>query len=321
MDFCNIFLNDIKVKNILDSFTDPILIIDNNFKISLANEAMLRYLSVSYDVLSCQDMEEFVFGLHKNDAQWDEISNNKQGMVREAILIAPQKRIDVMVTISPLMIDAQSEGFILLFRDMRSVKELMDSLKSAYQNMSSLVVRDALTGLYNRGHFNQRVKDFYYSATRNKDKSFSFIMFDIDHFKDINDNLGHQVGDEVIIKISSLAQEFFSQHKSEVFRYGGEEFVAISSNITAETLFLFADQYRQIIEDAEFPQQIKVTISLGAIFYSEKFKSELPSVDVLIRRADAALYKAKESGRNQVQVVETTIQEETGKENFDVDLF
>lgn len=291
-------------KGIINSFSDPLIVINKDFQIILANNALISYLGITEDDILLKDVSAVVSGLVKEDTQWDSIERTSDGMVREAALSFGAIRIDVMITISPLVIDGVCMGYILLFRDMRSVKELMASLKSAYNNMSNMIVRDPMTGLFNRGHFNERIEDFYNNVNSGQNSFFTFFMFDIDHFKDVNDNLGHQVGDEVIKAITAKAKAYFCGCKGEVFRYGGEEFVAMSNLVSQDMAFATADELRRLVEEeTPFPQGIKVTISMGVLTYSLTNKAEIPSVDVLIRRVDKALYEAKDGGRNQVRSV------------------
>ncbi|MBP7653851.1 GGDEF domain-containing protein [Candidatus Dependentiae bacterium] len=153
---------------------------------------------------------------------------------------------------------------------------------------------DGLTNALNRHAYNIIIENELKKAARNKDK-ISLIVFDIDHFKKINDTFGHKIGDYILkelVKIVSL-----SIRKSDyIFRIGGEEFCILASNISFENAIELAEKIRKKIENEKFNDNIKVTISIG-------LAQSLPedTASDLFKRADKKLYVAKNSGRNQVQ--------------------
>ena len=124
------------------------------------------------------------------------------------------------------------------------------------------------------------------------ESSFGVIMVDIDHFKNINDTFGHQVGDEVLKTFASILLN--SSRKSDIAgRWGGEEFLIIAPNATKESITTFAENLRAEIEKFQFEKIGQLSISLGASIYQEN-----ESIEELIKRADKALYTSKKRGRN-----------------------
>jgi len=124
-------------------------------------------------------------------------------------------------------------------------------------------------------------------------------MFDIDHFKQVNDTYGHLVGDRVLISISAIARTVL-RDGDVLVRYGGEEFLAVLPAASMEDLQLVAERLRRAIEDSSVTdgsQTIRVTASLGAAAFPNR---EVEQKDQLVQLADDALYRAKESGRNRV---------------------
>jgi diguanylate cyclase (GGDEF)-like protein len=151
---------------------------------------------------------------------------------------------------------------------------------------------DSLTQIYNRASFEYYLDNQIKKSTRSR-SVFSLIMFDIDHFKNINDTHGHDAGDIILKELTSLVSSHIRQ--SDIFaRWGGEEFMIISmSNLDhAETL---AEKIRQIIEDYEFSVVGKITCSFGVTQYHKDDTKES-----LVKRSDNMLYSAKENGRNSV---------------------
>jgi diguanylate cyclase (GGDEF)-like protein len=117
---------------------------------------------------------------------------------------------------------------------------------------------------------------------------------DIDHFKQVNDEYGHLYGDEVLLLFSRLMTKSF-RHYDLLFRYGGEEFVVVLNNTDLETALTILERFRITIENYNFPQIGRKTISIGVTEISDQ-----TMLSNVIDRADKALYYAKKNGRNQV---------------------
>jgi diguanylate cyclase (GGDEF)-like protein len=148
---------------------------------------------------------------------------------------------------------------------------------------------DPLTGIYNRYKFNEDIKKYLHSK---REESVFMIMFDIDHFKDINDTFGHPVGDRVLKELSNLIEKSI-RPGDKFYRVGGEEFVIISTNITDTQAFLFAEKLRKTVRDRNFANGIHITVSIGLTKLKKGEEQE-----VFYKRVDDALYKAKQTGRN-----------------------
>jgi len=155
------------------------------------------------------------------------------------------------------------------------------------------ITLDPLTQIHNR-----RALETYFNAewafAKRHHRPLSLLMLDIDHFKSINDRFGHSVGDDVICSVAKALVESF-RHEDFVARYGGEEFVVVLRETKSQDAMELAERARKTIEALTLPTNENVTISVGGASISE----ELKSVEWLIKRADAALYEAKEKGRNQ----------------------
>lgn len=153
---------------------------------------------------------------------------------------------------------------------------------------------DGLTGIYNRMQFNNYLETEIDRANR-YDGKFSIISMDIDHFKRINDQFGHQVGDKVLIDFCKLVTN--RNRSSDIFaRYGGEEFIILVQNANLENTLHYAQRLCTEIAQYDFDKVGRVTCSFGVT----EFRNNDDSSTSLLNRADIALYKAKENGRNQV---------------------
>ncbi|MAZ66818.1 MAG: hypothetical protein CMF25_06880 [Kangiellaceae bacterium] len=127
---------------------------------------------------------------------------------------------------------------------------------------------DRLTGLLNRRQLDEFMEhifcDSLHQQRRKKLPIRCIALLDIDHFKAINDNYGHLFGDEVLINIANQMRYCFRQEDG-VYRYGGEEFVVVLEYVSAEEAHVILDRFRQHIESFDFPEKIKVTISIGYV--------------------------------------------------------
>lgn len=164
---------------------------------------------------------------------------------------------------------------------------------TAKKEIEKLSITDQLTGVYNRRKFDNSLEEEVQRARRYSEE-LALIMIDMDHFKDVNDTYGHQVGDDVLIVTAKLISEHV-RNVDIVGRYGGEEFVVICPNIGLEQAEVVAEKLRAEIQKHEFDAVGTKTISLGVAEFTE---GDTP--DDLVKKADTALYKAKEEGRNRV---------------------
>jgi two-component system, cell cycle response regulator len=166
--------------------------------------------------------------------------------------------------------------------------------------VEKLLVRDYLTGLYNRQFFMERFSEELAWASR-YGEPLSVIILDIDHFKKINDTYGHSCGDEVLKQLAATLTGLLRAH-DVIARYGGEEFVTLLSNTTEEDAYAIGEKLRAGVQAAKFNcgpvgGKLPVTISVGVATADDL--DEL-NAESLINRADSALYEAKAAGRNRV---------------------
>jgi two-component system, cell cycle response regulator len=150
---------------------------------------------------------------------------------------------------------------------------------------------DNLTGLYNRNKFQELFNEVLFKSS-DKAIPMSLLIFDIDHFKKINDTFGHNTGDKVLVEVTSTIK---SQTRiSDIFcRWGGEEFLLLLVGSQAEDAFKIAEKIRIQIENRSFIQNYKVTISIGVTQYKSG-----DALETSVAKADKALYSAKSNGRN-----------------------
>ncbi len=179
------------------------------------------------------------------------------------------------------------------------LKYTRDELKKTLISLNTLATIDGLTGVFNRRHlFILAEQEF--NRVRRYGSAFSVFILDVDHFKQINDNYGHNIGDETLKSLAITTQNLL--RKVDLFgRFGGEEFVGFLPETDIEQALKVAERIRQTIANLhlEFDSKIlPITVSIGLATYV----STDPTIDEMLKRADLALYEAKRGGRNQVVV-------------------
>jgi diguanylate cyclase len=167
-----------------------------------------------------------------------------------------------------------------------------------YENkLVEMNMRDVLTGIYNRRFLEGKLEDEF-NRHKRYGGVYSIIIFDIDHFKNVNDSFGHQCGDFIIKSITARISSLI-RNVDYVARYGGEEFCCVLPETGIQAAARIAERFRDAVSQLEnnFDDNvIKVTISLGIA----EFREDIASSSQLIKKADEALYRAKNEGRNRV---------------------
>ncbi len=190
-------------------------------------------------------------------------------------------REDLRINIGMLITVTIGLGVLIYVTD--SKRELMKTISET----------DQLTGIYNRRKF-EEVFHLEYERARRYDSVFSLVMFDLDYFKNVNDQFGHQTGDETLVELCNLVKDELRVNDS-IARYGGEEFIII----LPETSLLNALEKSNLISDVVSKHEFEIIKSLTISIGVSSYKPNLSEAEIL-RKADEALYKAKNSGRNEV---------------------
>ncbi|MEI7668829.1 MAG: PleD family two-component system response regulator [Pseudomonadota bacterium] len=178
-------------------------------------------------------------------------------------------------------------------------KKYQDALRSNYQQSISMAITDGLTGLYNRHYLNAHLENMVRQAINNN-KPLALMILDMDHFKLVNDNYGHDMGDEVLKRLSEIIIRTV-RSADLAARFGGEEFVILMPETDITNAFDVAERLRKIVETTAFKlinstDSINKTVSIGVTVLNDFGDS----AQALLKRADEALYSAKNSGRNRV---------------------
>ena len=185
----------------------------------------------------------------------------------------------------------------------KQLEMLNKSLKKANESLLKLTRMDGLTGIFNRRYFDEAIKKELRRAIREK-QSISLIMTDIDHFKLYNDHYGHLKGDDCLVNVAKTLDKIVKRPADVVARYGGEEFVILLPNTDWKGAYKIAEDIRfnirKLMIDHKYSEVDSfITISLGL---SSIIPKRSLDYNILINAADKALYKAKNGGRDQIQL-------------------
>ncbi len=280
---------------VFESMQDGVLVLDQNGIIIDYNETAHTLLPKLNTFSVGKPVEEI---LDKNHHLY-EIIKNEHGCDVE--LTIDDQAAHFHIRFSPVNHNGKTVGQIITFVDVTErvfLKEKLEVLASI----------DGLTQVYNRTFFFKKVAQIY-DRLRQLEGKMSFIMFDIDHFKAINDTYGHEAGDLVIQQVIALTKD--SLRGTDIIgRYGGEEFVICLPNTACQEAVEVANRIRTMISsNAVFldGNEIQVTSSFGVSSASLSSDQDVATIKSLVNEADKALYRAKSQGRNYVQAYQKTI--------------
>ncbi|WP_434357070.1 GGDEF domain-containing protein [Parasalinivibrio latis] len=204
----------------------------------------------------------------------------------------------------PILIKQKLYGWVMCLGQNITEEEtvLISGLSKVYENFISIISaseRDSLTGLYNRKVLDSRLTELLadVSVSDGVDQKNWLLIIDIDNFKHINDDLGHIYGDDVLLLIVALLKQLFGKGET-LFRYGGDEFLALMGPCTYEQAWAKADQLRTSVENRCFGTAKDVTVSIGMTAINTEDYHPV----TVVGHADTALHHAKSQGRNRISV-------------------
>ncbi|HEX5709962.1 MAG TPA: GGDEF domain-containing protein, partial [Sulfuricurvum sp.] len=201
--------------------------------------------------------------------------------------IADHEGVNHIFSVKIITLDS-SLSYIAVFHD-------ITQFKNTEKKLTKEAETDSLTGLMNRHRLNKEL-EMALSLVQNQKKRISFIIIDIDNFKRINDTYGHIVGDYALVTLSKICKDKM-RATDIVARWGGEEFMIVLYNTDTEQAFKIIDALRETIAKSPFDHFDHLTCSFGLTQMREE-----DSIETLTKRADGALYHAKETGKNKVVI-------------------
>jgi diguanylate cyclase (GGDEF)-like protein/PAS domain S-box-containing protein len=294
---------------VIDNISDSVMVIDTELQIQLMNQSIKKILN-KFGLKSERIKYYFDLPFVAYPAESQKVVDCpvhrvlESGQQASAILSRPvsasnQDVMRVEVIASPLLnSDGTLRGVVEVARDITEHLELLDEVKQQKDNLQHLAHHDPLTNLPNRALFLMRLQQAISKAKRTASQM-AVLFVDLDRFKEINDTLGHSVGDKVLKEVAKRFKRSLREEDS-LARLGGDEFTFISEGLIKPQHA--ATMAQQIIKSLELPfemnnHQFFLTASIGISVYPQDGKS----ADVLLRNADAAMYKAKDEGKNTFQ--------------------
>jgi diguanylate cyclase (GGDEF)-like protein/PAS domain S-box-containing protein len=286
-----------KLSRVIEQSSNGVIIVDTNHQIEYVNPAFTTMTGYSFEEVVGQSVEDSkqAIGLTEVDPSvWDKLA---AGELLEHEVHYKKKTGEAYWERLVLASIRSSEGGISHFA---IIKEDITLKKMAADELREIAISDPLTGLYNRRHFFSEAERAFQHVLRYKEP-LTVLMIDVDHFKNINDTHGHQVGDEVL-KALGMRLRHSVRAADTIGRYGGEEFAIVMPVTQVSAAQLMAERLCKRL--AEEPVQtlhgpLNLTVSIGVAAYALENDRSLSDV---LAKADQALYAAKAAGRNRVEV-------------------
>jgi len=291
-------------RTLLDNLHDGVYYVDLERRILYWNQAAERITGFPADeVVGGRCSDNILMHVDENGEQLcldgcPLAATMEDGKLREMEAYLHHKqghRVPVSVRAAALRDDqGRISGVVEIFTDISS----REAKLLRVQELERLAMRDGLTGLANRRYmedeFSSRIDESERYAV-----PFGVLFMDIDHFKAINDRYGHDAGDQVLRTVASTLEQC-ARSFDVVGRWGGEEFVALIRNVDLEALGRIGERYRSLVARSETHSAegtIRATVSVGGTLLARG-----DTIEDVLRRADALMYRSKEEGRNRVTV-------------------
>jgi diguanylate cyclase (GGDEF)-like protein len=284
----------------ISAFQDNLLIVLNkDLQTIFLNQKCLHFCDVKNhkefnDVYGCvsklflEDKNSYIPQEHK-----------KENWIEQILALSDEKRIVSMYD----RYDKKIKYLLLSLKNIPSTQHYILNFSEATNltieknRFEERAFHDELTQIYNRAYFNEILQKELAKETRTHEP-LSFVIFDIDKFKNFNDTYGHQMGDTILKELAAIVKSH-SRASDTFARWGGEEFVLILPNTSLENAFKVAQSLREHITKHIFTDNLHVSCSFGVSLYRDG-----EDVKSFLHRADDALYKAKANGRDRVEIEE-----------------
>ncbi len=301
-------------QHVIENMHDGVLTIDRLGIITTVNAAAINILEISKEQILDKKLSDGFFDYAENDdfiqIILDAVYDSSMNHHKICNYYTGQHLKSLFVTTSFLKAEIegtlQSIGVTVLFSDITELQELrdaaaaLDKIKLLNQKLERLSYFDELTGLPNRRFFNDTCNREWYRAMRLQ-RSLAFIMIDVDYFKELNDQHGHQTGDACLLAVANTLNSALKRPYDLIMRYGGDEFIAVIPDADIKAARIIAETMHRAILELNIENACtscgRVTVSIGV-------SSQVPVLEShwkeLLTAVDKAIYRAKQNGRNQI---------------------
>ena len=304
-------------QDILNTIDKAVFLVDSYFKILSASPMFYRIYEISQEAVGKNlfQVVPFLKNLHREQAYSEVIKTRMSIETEETHILNDGRKVYTRTKIIPIIEEnARVSRILTIVDDITNFRVLEEQLKHTAEELSiknrqleKLAITDELTQLRNYRYFTEQLPEKIRQHRREK-KPLVLLTMDLDNFKDYNDTYGHQAGDKLLSEIAEIVRGFI---RSDDFasRYGGDEFVLVLSDCTAEEGIETAERLCRRIADTPFADAMgsrveHITSSIGVALLTD----DVPDADELLRRADTALYVSKSRGRNRVTFYEVKIE-------------
>ena len=292
-----------RVRTALDTLAEGVLVLDDKYQIMFANEKIENALGEKAAVLQGRSILSLPW---KNKELLEQKGSDESGelilrvegfgpryykMSRSPIFDEAGSRRGTLVSLDDVTVMRQQHNDLQIA--MASLEKSKAEIAEQNEKLTFLATRDSMTKCFNRRAFFETFEKIWVSSKR-YGHPLSCIMVDVDHFKSVNDNYGHAMGDEVLKKVSAVLLDT-ARDSDIVCRYGGEEFCVLLPHIDMAGAEQAAERYRVAISELKF-EKLSITASLGC----SDWMQGADLAEQMLDQADQALYYAKRNGRNQV---------------------
>lgn len=315
-----------RVRNALNIMAEGVLILDRRERIMLANDEICHLLNLSEKKIIGRKISDMGWQMESTkglEPPWEtaRASGLKQTKVRMSLKVQNKKEMIFRVNAVPVLdTNGNIQGVITSFdniselveknreltRTLKDLEEQRKSIEEKNKKLSFLASSDPLTGCYNRRTLFDYINR-YFEIEAQERPQLSVIMADIDHFKKINDNYGHNFGDEAIRFVADVLKSN-TRDDDMVVRFGGEEFCVLLPDTTIKVAYEIAERCRKHIQNTPI-KEVKMTSSFGVS--CQNFGAD--DATSLIHFADQALYYSKNNGRNRSTVWSSSLGEDSSK--------
>lgn len=295
-------ISNLIMNQVFNASNDGIWAIDRNFRVIRINSRLMDLLGLpAKDIvgMKCYDLLQGACRAQEQ-CPMERIADGERMVEQEKNLTFSGRMIPFMVTSTPLSnLEQSTIGLVETFADITERKNAEKRLQQANRELERLATEDGLTKLFNRRHFDQYLEVEWRRQARAHGQ-IALIMCDVDYFKSYNDHYGHQAGDTCLRSVANCIRKRVRRPSDLIARYGGEEFAIVAPETDIKGALHIAEMIRHELLQIGIPHNHSsvapcITMSCGV---AAMFPSNSTKPQTLIQRADQALYRAKQKGRN-----------------------